>query len=49
MMFTWVQPLLSYGNKHTIEVEMIPDLPQNYTTESEFNKFHNIWQGMQKS
>ena len=48
-MFTWCHRLLSYGSKNPIEVEMMPELPEKYTTEAQFNKFHNIWQNMEKS
>ena len=47
-MFTWCHPLLSFGSKNQIEVEMMPKLPEKYTTAAEFNKFHNIWQNMER-
>jgi hypothetical protein len=48
-MFTWVQPLLSYGAKNSIEVEMMPTLPKTYSTAAEFNKFEGIWSSMARS
>ena len=32
LMFTWCNPLLSYGAKHKLEVEMMPTLPDKYST-----------------
>ena len=49
LMFTWCHPLLSYGSKNKLEVEMMPTLPDKYSTSAQFNKFHNIWQNMQRS
>jgi hypothetical protein len=48
-MFTWVQPLLSYGAKNTVEVEMMPTLPAAYSTAEEYNKFEGIWVNTEKS
>ena len=48
-MFTWVHPLLSYGAKQKVEAEMMPQLPEAYSTAAEYNRFHNIWEGMERS
>ncbi len=28
LLFTWLHPLLNFGNKQTVEVEMMPKLPE---------------------
>jgi hypothetical protein len=30
LFLTWVQPLLSFGSKNTIEVDSMPQLPKQY-------------------
>ena len=47
--FTWIHPLLAYGSKHTVDVTMMPSLPDKYSTERQFNGFIQIWESMEKS
>ena len=43
LFFTWVYPLLSFGSKYTVKLDMIPQLPEKYSTQTEFKRFTEIW------